>query len=311
MIKIKAKLILAFIVTVLICSILALAVSYGGYTLVVAGIAASVDNNNGRVADIIEMKDLLAAQQKIIAGSVISLDPSASEEFDKNTASLIGRIDLLSDMSESKEKAILKELRELDVQYAGANRAKITDAVKKSDPSGYKRLFADFNKQYGDLISKELELKKQIRLQVDALNGTQLTDIAGMKTLTEDQQTALDSLSSALDKVLDSYKITAAANTQLVSDEKALQSQIAELQNEISALKTGQTSLSNGNSPQQAPEPPIQDQSTAGAYDGALADTVRSYLEAALQSNTDTQTVLNRLLASALTGTQKADTSTG
>jgi hypothetical protein len=49
----------------------------------------------------------------------------------------------------------------------------------------------------------------------------------------------------------------------------------------------------------------LQEQAAAAVYDRALADTVRSYLEGALQSNTDAQTILNRLLASALTGALK------
>ena len=45
-----------------------------------------------------------------------------------------------------------------------------------------------------------------------------------------------------------------------------------------------------------------QGQGAAEAYDKALADAVRSYLEGALQSNTDSQTILNRLETSALNG---------
>lgn len=304
MIKIRAKLILAFIITVLVCSILAMAVSYGGYSLVVARIAASADNSNVRVADIIEMKDLLAAQQNIIAGSVISLDASSSEEFDKNNVKLTVLIDSLAQQSENKEKAVLKELKELNGQYADAYKAKVPDAVRKSDRSEYERLFADFKKQYDGLISKELELKRLTREQVDVLHDAEMTDIAGLKTLTDDQRTALDSLMPALDRILDSYETVAAANIQLITDKKALQAQIAELQQELAALKAGQQSPFNGTLTQQG-MPAFQEQGAAEAYDKALADNVRSYFESELQSNTDTQTILNRLLASVLTGALK------
>jgi len=304
MIKIRAKLILAFIVTVLICSIAALAVSYGGYNLVVAGIAASADGNNARVASVRGIKDMLAAQQKLISGSIINLDTSASEEFYKNNAKLTSLVDELAKQSEKKEKAALEDLKGINGQYADAFRVKISEAIKNSDRSEYERHLADFSKQYDDLISKELELRKLIREQVDALNGTQLADIAGLGTLSTDQQTSLNSLGAALDKVLASYETAAAANTQLVSDRKILQAKIAEFQEELSTLKTSQTSSQNGTSVQQK-DPALQGQGAAEAYDSALADTVRSYLEDALQRNTDAQTILNRLLASSLTGALK------
>ncbi len=305
MIKIRAKLILAFVITVLICSILALAVSYGGYTFVVAGIAARADSNNARVASVRGIKDLLAAQQKLIAGSVISLGASPSEEFDKNSVNLTGLIDDLSNQSENKEKAVLEELKGLNGQYTDEYKSKITEAVKKSDRAEYERLFADFSKQYDGLISKELELKKLILEQVNAASGMQQTEITGLGTLSADQRITLDSLSAALANVLGSYENAAMANTQLISDKKTLQVQIEELRQELSSLKAGQTRSSNGNSVQQSGVQTLQEQSAAAVYDSALADTVRSYLEEALQSNTDAQTILNRLLASALTGALK------
>lgn len=305
MIKIRAKLILAFVVTVLICSILALAVSYGGYTFVVAGIAARADGNNARVASVRGLKDLLAAQQKLISGSVVSLGASSSEEFDKNSGEMTGLTDELLNQSENKEKAVLEELKGLNGQYADAYKTKIAEAVKKSDRAEYERLFADFNKQYDELISEQLKLKKLIQEQVDATSGLQQTDIAGLGTLSSDQRTALDSLTAALANLLGSYENAALANTQLISDRKALQEQIAELREELSSLKAGQTQSSNGNSVRQSDAQALQEQGAAAAYDSVLADTVRSYLEEALQSNTDAQTILNRLLASALTGALK------
>ncbi len=312
MIKIRAKLILAFIVTVLICSILALAVSYGGYTFVVEGIAASADGNNARVASVRGIKDLLAAQQKLIAESAISLDASSSQEFDKNSGKLADLIDGLAKQSESKEKAVLEELKGLNGQYTDAYKTKISEAVKKSDRSEYERLFADFSKQYDELLSEELELKKLIQEQVNATAGTQQTDITELGTLNADQRITLDSLAPALANVLGSYENTSMTNTQPVSDKKALQAQIAELQAQLaelqkepSSLKTSQSSASNGTSVRQAGVPSLQENGAAAAYDKALADNVRSYLEEALQSNTDAQTILNRLFASALTGALK------
>lgn len=306
MIKIRAKLILTFVVTVLICSVLALAVSYGGYTLVVAGIASSADSNNARVASVRGIKDLLAVQQKLVAESVVSLDASSSEEFDKNSGKLTDLIDGLAKQSENREKAALEELKGLNGQYADIFKVNISEAVKKSDRSKYESLLADFGKQYNDFILKEFELKKLIREQVDATAAAQQTGISRLETLNADQLTALEGLSAALGKILDSYETTGAANTQLVLDIKSLQAQIAELQEELSVLKTGQTSELNGTSVRQADIiPSLQEQGAAVAYDKALADNVRSYLDEAQQENADAQTVLDRLLASALTGALK------
>ncbi|HEX2944739.1 MAG TPA: methyl-accepting chemotaxis protein [Clostridia bacterium] len=308
MIKIRAKLILAFAVTVLICSIAALAVTYGGYNLVVAGIAASADSNNARVTGIRAAKDLLSAQQKLVAGSVISLDTSAKEEFDKNNGTLTNLIDDLSKQSENREKAALEELRGLNGKYADTFKTKISEAVKKSDRSEYERLLADFCKQYEDLLAKELELRKLINEQVDALNGTQLGAVSNLDSLTQEQQSALGDLAAALNEVLDSYQETIEKNSQLFADIKALKAQNSLLTEQLFKAQEGIQSAADskpavGNTDVTVQSvPALLGQGDTNAGTASLTDTVRSYMNEALKSNTDLRQITDRLSQAALTG---------
>lgn len=302
MIKIRAKLILAFIVTVLVCTVAALAVTYEGYNLVVAGIAASADGNNMRVADVRSMKDLMAAQQRLVVKSVVNLEAPDPKEFDQNGLELANLADELSRQSEDREISALKDLKNLNSQYADLFKSKIADAVKKSDTAEYERLFAEFGKQYNDLLSLELQLKKLIQQQVDVTVNAQQADFAGLGTLSAEQRASLDDLASALDKVLASYRAAAEDNAKLTTDNKALKAQIEGLQEELSLLKNSQAASAGGTATAQQSSQPLQEQSAATAYDKALEDTVRSYIEEALKSNTDSQTVLNRLETSALQG---------
>lgn len=136
MINIRAKLVLAFMITVLICSVATLAVTFGGYNLVVAGIAASADSNNARVADIRKIRDQLDSQQMLVSQSVAELDISAVNEFNRMNEELIQAVSALADQSESSEIAVLDQFIEVNSQYAEVFNGRISDSIKKNRQDG-------------------------------------------------------------------------------------------------------------------------------------------------------------------------------
>ena len=92
MIKIRAKLILAFAATILICSIATLAVTFGGYNMMVSGIAASADSNNSRIISVREISGMVHEQYRNISRAVIARDVSLLDDletrYEKNRARL-------------------------------------------------------------------------------------------------------------------------------------------------------------------------------------------------------------------------------
>ena len=82
MIKIRAKLILAFAATILICSIATLAVTFGGYNMMVSGIAASADSNNSRIISVREISGMVHEQYRNISRAVIARDVSLLDDLE-------------------------------------------------------------------------------------------------------------------------------------------------------------------------------------------------------------------------------------
>ena len=236
MIKIRAKLVLAFVVTVLVCSVITLAVTFGGYNLVVAGIAASADSNNTRVISIREIRDRLNTQQQLISDSVTGLDVSAVKAFTDNNEKLVQAVEKLAGQAENREKAILDQFLEDNEQYAGVFGEKITESIKKADRSTYNGLLKDFNEKYDDLLLKEQELKRLVQEQMDAVTASILSDKAYLSTLSAEQQTALSELVSVVEKVLDEYEASAASNESMAADQAELQLEIKRLQAELERL---------------------------------------------------------------------------
>lgn len=330
MINIRGKLILAFVITVLICSIVALAVTFGGYNLFVAGIVASADSNNDRVINTRGIMDLVDAQQQLISGSIAALEVSGAEEFDKNQDKLILAIDQLAEKSENKEKTELEKLKELNSQFSVVFKEKIPEAVKKADRSEYERLLKEFHKQYGTVLAKEQGLKVLVQEQVDATSKAVFTNAGALKKLTVEQQGTLNSLISSVEKVLYKYEEAikvkselATVQTGLRAEIKELRVQIEKLKVELESMKTQQpASLTEGSS-----SPPVSSSSSSLAsvnpgqgstaqssasgsssavvikeYDAVLEKAIRTYLETVLESGADVQRIVNSLAADSLTG---------
>lgn len=310
MINIRTKLVLAFVITVLTCSIATLAVTFGGYNLVVAGIAASADSNNARVVAVREIKDQLDVRQQLVSDSVVSLDASAIDEFDKTNEKLIMTIESLAGQSENSEKILLNQFSETNGQYVDIFNGRITDGIKKADRTEYEGLLSDFDKKYNTLLLKEQELKRLVQEQVDDIVRSMLSDKASLKALSVDQQTALSGLVPAIEKVMEEYEAAAEANENMAQVQTGLQLKISELYAQIDKLKEevenlGAESFTVGSvngqlregSNQSSTVPPA---ATFKAYDKSIEASVRAYLEAAVQAGADSQQIINGLTTDTL-----------
>jgi len=330
MINIRAKLVLAFVVTVLVCSVITLAVTFGGYNLVVAGIAASADSNNTRVISVREIRDRLNAQQQLISDSVANLDISAVESFNENNEKLIQAVEKLAGQSEDKEKTVLDQLKEVNGKYAAVFNDKITGSIKKSDRSAYDGHLKNFNEKYDALLLKEQELKGLVQEQLDAVTVSVLSGSASLKTISAEQTAALSELVPAVEKVLDEYEASAANNEYMTAAQAELQSEIKRLQTELDRLNAEVESLkaqSSSGEPVGGQTPGSASQSGTGntgsgrsgasqngagqnsatttvpvviKYDKSLETTVRTYLDTAVRAGADSEQIIGALATNTL-----------
>lgn len=328
MMNIRAKLVLAFVITVLVCSGAALAVTFGGYNLVVAGIAASVDNNNTRVGSIRELKDIVDEQQQLVSKCVIGLDKSSLDEFNEYTGQFVQTIDKLAIQSENREKIELNKIKVINDQISEIFKGRITEGIKQTDRTEYERLLANFEKEYGLLVSKVQELKKLVQAQVDSSIKAVLADTGAIEKLTAQQQTLLDDLTSAIEEISNKYEHIASANKNMENANSALQAEIEELQAEIDRLgveidklqaqslngqMSDSTTQQSGFSSQTilnqqadtagqsaADKPVVLTAAADTVFDQSLVDTAQVYLEATLLNEADTLKILNGHAASTL-----------
>lgn len=304
MMNIRTKLVLAFVVTILVCSAAALAVTFGGYNLVVVGIAASADSNNARVGSIRELKDLVDVQQQLVSKSVIGLDGSGTDEFNKNSGLLTQNIDKLAGQSENSEKAELDKLKEINNQLSEIFKGKIAEGIKQADRTEYERLLADFEKLFDMQLAKEQELKKLVQAQVDSSIKAVLSDTGILEELSAQQQAALDGLVPSLEKVLNEVDRIVATNKNMAVANDELQIRIEKLQAEIEKLQAQPVSGQPVDGATQLGGP-TTDQLTApvnAALDQSLEDAVRTYLETVLLNRADIQKILDGLATDTLSG---------
>ena len=125
MINIRTKMVLAFLITVVICLTAAFGISLAGYKLIVSGIVASADNNNEQVDGIQKINELISLEQQIAAKAVINSDVLSKEEFTKNNEQVTSLIDKLSANSTGKDADELKKLKETSKQYLTCSLIKL------------------------------------------------------------------------------------------------------------------------------------------------------------------------------------------
>lgn len=236
MIKIRAKLILAFAATILICSAATLAVTLGGYNMMVWEIAASADSNNSRIISVREISGMVHKQYQALSSAVVGRDALPADAVEAENSKIREAVDRLASQSEDSERAELDNLKILADQFARLCKTDISKGIEKSDPTGYNALLADFSLQYDSLIQKETELKSVILKQIDAAASKLSKDAASIGSLSAEQIAALDELLPAAEKVLQEYKSAAEANGSLLLLKDKQQIRINELETNIDAL---------------------------------------------------------------------------
>lgn len=252
MIKIRAKLILAFLVTILICSIATLAVTFGGYNLMVADIAASADSNNSRVVSVREIAAIVSSQQQIVTKGVVYEEPIDVDEFAANSKKLLQAAESLAAQSQEQEKAELEKLKGLVELYDQICSNDIAMGIKNTDRTAYDNHLAAFIKQYDLLSSRETALETSILNQINTNNSKIIKNAGELKSLSGDQLAMLNEFAPIAEKVISEYKDAALASSDLAAlndsqrrEMAVLKGRIDELQNETVILKAELESLKN------------------------------------------------------------------
>jgi len=321
MIGIRAKFIVTFAATILICSIAALAVTFCGYNLMISGIAASADGSNTRIISVREIGSMIGVQQRNLAQGVTGKDAKAIDVIGTESAKIMQAADVLAAQSGDKEKAELDKLKSLQEQYMQICNTDIASGINRADSTKYNSLLTEFSGKYDSLIRTENNIKEKIQQLADASASNLLSASADLRELSEEQLALLDELLDAAERVLEEYKASAESNAGLMEAHEAQQVRISELEaeteelrHEISVLRAEletlkqQSSASGGSSaglPDQRQSGQVQSSlpgagiSEAGlkSYDQTLEDTVRTYFETALSQGADIKNTVNALKA--------------
>ncbi len=279
MMNIRTKLVLAFVIIVLLCSAATLAVTFGGYNLVVTGIAASADSNNAHVGRIRDLKDLVDSQQQLVSKMVIGLELSGANELNDSSGQLLQDIKKLAEQSENSEKLELDKLKKNNSQFSEIFKEGITEGINQADPTEYLHLLADFDNQYNNLVVKEQELKKLVQAQVNSSIKSVLAGTGGMEVISAQQKEALEGLALALEQLFVEVEHPVAASESTTKAHMDLQ---AGAPVNPDADKTGT---------------PV-----AAAIDQSLKNAVNTYIKTAMQNEADTQKILKDLDTGVLSG---------
>lgn len=303
MMNIRTKLVLAFVITVLACSAMALLITFSGYNLMVRGIAASADSNNERVVGIRAIKDMIDAQQQSVAKIVAGLDETGGDEFESRDGQLNQAVDKLAANSENKEKLQLETLEGENTQLSDILKNGIAESIKKADPSAYLSNLADFRSRYASLILKEQELKKLILVQLDSSIKDILNNANALKELSVQQQSSLDELVPAVDDALNKYEGTAAASVKLRNEIDRLQSEIEKLQtvgNQTGGSSQQSIVPQNSVQPAEPGNQPAEPDIQVPVLDNALIDMIRTNIGTVVQDENDKKMVLETMASGVL-----------
>ena len=189
MINIRARLVLAFLVTVFIC-IAAILISLGGYNLIVSGIISSTDRNSGRIDKINEIKDLLDGGQQMLAAGIIFSDVSKEADFKKNNELVKQSLEKLSEGASREDADELAKLGELNSRYSNAYSG-VSAGVKQTDRSALKALLASCNADQAALLEIEQRLKDTAEASFNASLAKVVSAAEASKALTSAQASVI------------------------------------------------------------------------------------------------------------------------
>ena len=236
MIKIRAKLTLAFMVTILICSAATLAVTFGGYNMMVSEIASSADSNNSRIISVREISGMISRQYQEMSRAVVDRDVSLADAIESENSRIMEAVGRLAAQSEESEKAELETLKNLSGQFVQLCKTDIIKGIERSDPSKYNALLADLSSRYDSLQRKEKELRDRIFEQVAAAASKISRDVARIGSMTGEQLAALEELLAATMKVLQEYGSAVETGESLLLLRDKQQARISGLESEVDAL---------------------------------------------------------------------------
>jgi len=236
MIKIRAKLTLAFMVTILICSAVTLAVTFGGYNMMVSEIASSADSNNSRIISVREISGLISRQFQSMSRAVVDRDASFADDVESENIKIMETVDRLAAQSEERERAELDTLKDMADQFVQLCKTDIAKGIERSDPSKYNALLADFSLQYVSLVSLENELRNRIVEQAGASARKFSWDASRISSLSGGQLAALDELLPAVERALTEYRSAVGKNESLMHLQDKQKTRISELESEVDAL---------------------------------------------------------------------------
>ena len=244
MINIRARLVLAFLVTVFIC-IAAILISLGGYNLIVSGIISSTDRNSGRIDTINEIKDLLDGGQQMLAAGIIFSDVSKEADFKKNNELVKQSLEKLSAGASREDADELARLGELNSRYSNAYTG-VSAGVKQTDRSALKALLASCRADQAALLEIEQRLKDTAEASFDASLAKAVSAVEASKALTAAQASVitdahmevsaakkdLDDIAAEVEQTADAgayASLSADAGGGLANAEKALEAAAAAL----------------------------------------------------------------------------------
>ena len=240
MINIRTKMVLAFLITVVICLAAAFVISFAGYKLIVSDIAASAVNNNEQVNVIQNISNLLNLQQQIAAQSVINSDVSSKEEFSKNNEQVSALIDKLSSNSKGEDAVELKKLKETSGQYMSLFLDKIVSGILQSDRTGLDSQLKSYKSDYEALLKQEQQLKDLL----DERASSRLDSFAGML---ENVAVGAGKQSAAILKLSENVKALK-GNMSILAQTPALDAggnANADFTNRLESLKLGLDAVDN------------------------------------------------------------------
>jgi methyl-accepting chemotaxis protein len=236
--QIRTKLFLAFFIIVFVCSAAALAVTLGGYDLVVREIVSSADSNDSRVSEIAGMMDMVNLQQNIAADCVIKYDASELDRVKEIGTQLSQSIEKLKEQSADSEKAELTKLEELNKQTEAVLTDVLAKAVVGSDRTEYDSLLSEYEKQYIELLDKEQELERSIRKQAAGCVMSILNGKEKLEELNSQQIATIEALVPSIEKILSQYEKLIRENKSTLDANEALRLEIDRLNEEIEKLST-------------------------------------------------------------------------
>ncbi|MCX8132036.1 MAG: methyl-accepting chemotaxis protein [Clostridia bacterium] len=169
MINVRSKLILAF-TAVIVISVVSLVISILGYNLVLSGAVNSIDLNREREELIQQVKDSLMKQQQLVAGSIIAVDISKKDEFEKLNGIVKENLEKLRKQStklKQEDNKDIELLYSLNTKYYELYNNDILNEVAHEQKQELRNSFRNLQANVKSALSLEQQLKDSISFRIN------------------------------------------------------------------------------------------------------------------------------------------------